>query len=266
MLDAGGAITWSRVSGVYGDTVTQLAGTTAANPQRFPGQQYDPYTALHYNYFRDYDPATGRYVEADPIGLKGGVNVYAYALGNPVKYTDPKGEFVPLLIFGGALLGAGSDLAIQAGFNWLEGNDILDPDCYDWTQVGLSGGLGALSGGVGGAGFRTAAGLSSKFSNVSRRVRRAEGLVGSGNDLHHWLLPRRFENLFGGRAARVVNGRWNLNPIDALRHSELHDLGWGQRTIAGSPSWSWQAVGAGGASVGAGLWGDSATGGCGCGD
>ena len=91
MLDAGGGITWSRVSGIYGDTVTQLAGTTAANPQRFPGQQYDPFTNLHYNYFRDYDPATGRYVEADPIGLEGGVNLYAYVGGNPVTWADPKG-------------------------------------------------------------------------------------------------------------------------------------------------------------------------------
>lgn len=46
---------------------------------------------LHYNYFRDYDPQTGRYIESDPIGLNGGLNTYGYVLGNPVSYSDSKG-------------------------------------------------------------------------------------------------------------------------------------------------------------------------------
>lgn len=47
-------------------------------------QYYDKETGLHYNYYRDYDPASGRYVESDPIGLEGGINTYAYALNNPL--------------------------------------------------------------------------------------------------------------------------------------------------------------------------------------
>jgi hypothetical protein len=43
---------------------------------------------MHYNYFRDYDPATGRYVESDPIGLKGGINTYGYSNGAPVGSVD----------------------------------------------------------------------------------------------------------------------------------------------------------------------------------
>ena len=58
---------------------------------RFPGQFYDPLTGLNYNGFRDYDPATGRYIESDPIGLAGGVNTYGYAGGNPVSGIDPLG-------------------------------------------------------------------------------------------------------------------------------------------------------------------------------
>uniref|UniRef100_UPI00137B1350 RHS repeat domain-containing protein n=1 Tax=Steroidobacter cummioxidans TaxID=1803913 RepID=UPI00137B1350 len=58
---------------------------------RFPGQIYVAETGLNYNYFRDYDPSTGRYAQSDPIGLGGGLNVYGYVNGNPVSFLDPQG-------------------------------------------------------------------------------------------------------------------------------------------------------------------------------
>jgi RHS repeat-associated protein len=58
---------------------------------RLPGQFYDPLTGLNYNGFRDYDPATGRYIESDPIGVWGGINTYAYVGGNPVVRFDYRG-------------------------------------------------------------------------------------------------------------------------------------------------------------------------------
>jgi len=59
---------------------------------RFPGQYFDVETGLSQNGFRDYDPATGRYMESDPIGLAGGVNTYGYVNGNPVNSVDLYGE------------------------------------------------------------------------------------------------------------------------------------------------------------------------------
>lgn len=58
---------------------------------RFPGQFYDKQTNLNYNYYRDYDAQTGRYIQSDPAGLSSGVNTYAYVLGNPVSAVDPFG-------------------------------------------------------------------------------------------------------------------------------------------------------------------------------
>ncbi len=65
-------------------------GTLIYNP-RFPGQYFDKETGFNYNGRRDYDPTTGRYVESDPIGLKGGINTYGYAGNNPVDLSDALG-------------------------------------------------------------------------------------------------------------------------------------------------------------------------------
>jgi RHS repeat-associated protein len=59
---------------------------------RFPGQYYDAETGLSYNWHRDYDPTTGRYIESDPIGLLGGsMSTYTYADDSPVQFIDPEG-------------------------------------------------------------------------------------------------------------------------------------------------------------------------------
>ncbi len=76
-------------------------GTFTCN-LRLPGQYFDKETNLHYNYFRDYDPSIGRYVQSDPIGLRGGINTYGYVGGNPLSYIDPSGEQAAL--YGGACI------------------------------------------------------------------------------------------------------------------------------------------------------------------
>jgi RHS repeat-associated protein len=58
---------------------------------RFPGQYFDQETGTHYYYFRDYDPAIGRYVQSDPIGLMGGEVTYGYVFNSPITMVDPSG-------------------------------------------------------------------------------------------------------------------------------------------------------------------------------
>lgn len=75
----------------------------------FPGQSR-VLADLYYNRHRDYDPSTGRYIQADPIGLDGGTNLYAYVGGNPVNFIDPDGRnalALAPLIGGGAAEGGG---------------------------------------------------------------------------------------------------------------------------------------------------------------
>jgi RHS repeat-associated protein len=94
---------------------------------------YMPETGLFYNYFRDYDPQTGRYLESDPIGLGGGSpSTYAYAGGNPVSNIDPLG-LATVVIVGGptpgnplghvAIATTGSGI-YSYGTGTVEGSDV----------------------------------------------------------------------------------------------------------------------------------------------
>ena len=64
-------------------------------PMRFPGQYADRETGLAYNYYRDYSPDIGRYVESDPVGLVAGLNTYSYVGASPLVFSDPKGLIFP---------------------------------------------------------------------------------------------------------------------------------------------------------------------------
>lgn len=101
----------------------------------YPGQYYDSETGLHYNYHRYYDPSIGRYLTPDPIGLAGGINLYAYVEGNPTNYIDPLG-----LIGGGyAYSGSISLLGFRWAFSWeLRANKDLSKK--SWFK-GWSGGI-----------------------------------------------------------------------------------------------------------------------------
>ncbi|MBI3731222.1 MAG: hypothetical protein HY254_23200 [Burkholderiales bacterium] len=95
ITDNTGTEVWRWDSAPFGETLPNEQPQNNASKfvwnQRFPGQYYDEETGLHYNYFRDYDPQSGRYVQSDPIGLGGGINTYAYVKNEPTQVGDVLG-------------------------------------------------------------------------------------------------------------------------------------------------------------------------------
>lgn len=85
-----GAISWRAEYDEWGNVLREDNPHNLQQLIRLPGQQYDDESGLHYNRHRYYNPGLGRYNTQDPIGLKGGLNPYAYPL-NPVVNTDPLG-------------------------------------------------------------------------------------------------------------------------------------------------------------------------------
>jgi RHS repeat-associated protein len=94
LTDSTGAIRWNVRNESFGEAVVTMEAVD--NPLGLPGQYHDSETGTNYNLFRSYVAVNGRYNESDPVGLDGGVNVYAYANQNPLKYIDPLGlDFIP---------------------------------------------------------------------------------------------------------------------------------------------------------------------------
>ncbi|MBT2116784.1 RHS repeat protein [Dyella sp. LX-66] len=81
---------WSYLGNPFGEKPpTSSAGYTFN--LRFSGQYFDSESGLAQNIRRDYDAATGRYVQSDPMGLGGGVSTFGYAGGDPLSFVDELG-------------------------------------------------------------------------------------------------------------------------------------------------------------------------------
>lgn len=87
--DESGREVWRADVSPYGHADVTVDGSMEFN-LRFPGHYFDQELGLHYNRFRYYDPTLGRYLQSDPVGILGGLNVYAYH-PNPLERVDVRG-------------------------------------------------------------------------------------------------------------------------------------------------------------------------------
>jgi RHS repeat-associated protein len=109
----------------------------------FPGQYYDQETGLHYNYFRYYNPQTGRYITPDPIGLEGGINLFIYVQNSPINYIDPLGLWtVAIGVSGTGGAGMGASGTVMIAFDG-HGN-------IGFIESGGGGGYAGVGGSAGG--------------------------------------------------------------------------------------------------------------------
>ena len=90
LTNSTGTVVWSADYKPFGEATITVS--TITNNLRFPGQYFDSETGLNYNYYRDYNPAIGRYIESDPIGIQRGTNhLFSYAGQDPINSMDALG-------------------------------------------------------------------------------------------------------------------------------------------------------------------------------
>ncbi|MFD1259673.1 RHS repeat protein [Entomomonas asaccharolytica] len=189
-LNSRGQQTWKGVSEAFGRTQLDTTNQITMN-LRFPGQYYDQEIGLHYNGFRNYNPNTGRYIQADPIGLRGGINTFTYTYNNPINYIDPQGQvvwFVPII--GGMVVGYIIDLGLEK---------IKEVHCDNCTSIDL-----VPSGG-------TASGLIHGIFGGSIKKDRV-GLGGYGKHDHTSVFSRSLHN------GILRNNISSINKRKLLRH------------------------------------------------
>lgn len=175
----------------------------------FPGQIDSIDGLAVYNHFREYEPATGRYLQSDPIGLAGGANRYTYANNNPLVWVDPLGLFCLTLPQIEIVAAAGGG-AVAGG---LFGGGIVGA----LAGATIAGGTAAAAHLAGGGGFSSAgAGAAAGFAAAARSggSRRGGAFVGAftsslaGNDSNPFsnTIAGSLGGFFGGFSSDVLFG------------------------------------------------------------
>lgn len=164
------AIVWRwDSSDAYGGSAANqnpsALGTFVYN-QRFQGQIFDAETGNIQNWNREYSPRIGRYLESDPIGLRGGINTYSYVGGNPVSYVDPYGLFTLVGGVGGSFA-SGPGAEGSAGVYFNPGLFGQQADAGTFVSGGVGAGANVGLNAYGGVVFGDASNVNSPFVNVN---------------------------------------------------------------------------------------------------
>jgi RHS repeat-associated protein len=171
---------------LWGTTLWRPGG--ASTPLRFPGQYADRETGLHYNHHRYYDPATGRYLTPDPLGLAPAPNPHTY-VPNPTVRIDPLGlASEPCLADGEPLAGSGPV------------SGVLELSSRVKSIAALEN-------------FNPATARNFVFDPGNERLLVGEAMKGGG----HWSLANSIgmneDTVVGGEIARGPNGEFLTNEL-----------------------------------------------------
>lgn len=285
MTGANGAVVWDATYRPFGEVTITTAVATLN--QRLPGQYADDETGYYDNWNRSYDPSLGRYLQADPIGLASGLNVYGYVGGNPVGVVDPSGlkqhygKLQPLY----ETLESSRVAAINTIAGWQDSltfglakyarepfglNRDVDvcSDAYGAGELlGLVSGVGRFAAGAPRAAYKglfkrvTGEGVDG-YKTVLAAYRRVHKVPGT-HEVHHWLIPQRW-----GLREPITNAPWNLNPVEQAIHRRFTGSWYGREQFGpvesffrGAPQWAYDSfTGAVGTASSALRLGDD----CGC--
>jgi RHS repeat-associated protein len=226
LITQSGAAVWSATYDAFGKA-TVNPSSTVTNNLRLPGQYYDAETGLHYNWMRYYDPTTGRYVTSDPIGLLGGINMYAYLDGNPLNSIDPFGLFDitdpadwPQVPQGVVDFSAGWGDMLSFGIT----NQIR-------TLMGTNGSVNKCSGAyMGGEAFGFVNGLALGWAQGMKFTAKSLSPVNYQNFSHSFLPNRTLKKLEamgipGAKWFNKIGNRLNGDHIPTTgARGDLHDL------------------------------------------
>ena len=239
MTDGTGAVVWRATYDPFGEATIAGVSTVELNV-RFPGQYYDQETGLHYNYFRYYDPETGRYITSDPIGLLGSLNTYAYVGGKPTSFIDPLGLYDVFIGGGGDSFSAivrsyRGDFAREFSdrktdyFGWGDSAGILDAirstrrdnPCAPINLIGHSWG--------GDTAVDVAAALNADGINVDSLatidpVSWPWSRSAVGENVNQWInvsSAPSSSNGFAGDAWARIGGKWNSGYPAPFHHNEF---------------------------------------------
>jgi len=95
LSDSSGDTVQTYEYSVYGQVAAEYEDFP--NPYMFAGRRFDIEIGLYYNRARYYNPFTGRFLQADPVGYEAGMNLYAYCGNSPVGHADPSGLYYTFL-------------------------------------------------------------------------------------------------------------------------------------------------------------------------
>jgi len=165
-LDSGGTTQAHYEYDAFGNETVKSGAKANDFAHRFSTKLQDIESGLYYYGYRYYDPVTGRWPSRDPIGERGGGNLYAFVYNDPANRIDYLGQ-IGLI---GFLVGAGADAVIQIATNVATGKDWYKIDVSDVLVSGAFGAIGAP--GALGAGMKTVKNYK-KIRALNSRIKRS---------------------------------------------------------------------------------------------